>query len=235
MFQPIHTGSAMPVGFYNVDFTSEFQAGMIGGLTVVAGEVVMSVANGTTIPPYGILDDFKSASFQRTIRNDVTIISVPEIARGTDSDGDIINTIDVNGVLDHSNIIGTTYASDIDLTLNTTNGMITAGIGTKLNFDLDGDGAFDSVKIISSYVYRVPNIPGDDTTAASGKVTIWNARGEYVTDQYVTNVAYPINATLFCDPCGRFTTNPVDDCSPGIAMVTATPTHLDSTLQLLWF
>jgi len=236
MFQPVHVGNGLPVGFYNVDFSCEFQAGMMGGLTVVAGEVVMSVANGTTIPPYGILDDYKDSSFQRTIRNDLQVVNVPSVALAVDDDGDLTTSIELMATLDHSNLIASTFAGNVDnVVLNATNGVVTFPAGSKLNFDMDGDGTLDSIKIVSSYVYRVSNVPGDDSCAASGKVTVWHSRGEYITDQYEPSQPYPINAILFCSCNGKFTTQPEDDASPGIGSVTATPTALDSTMQLVWF
>lgn len=234
MFEPVQA-QGLPEGFWTVDFSSTFQAGMIGGLTVVAGEVVITTANGIDVPPYGIIDDSKDTSFMRTVRDDIVIIPVQEIIRVLDGDGDLTNAIDVTGNLNNANIIASAFSSDTDISLNTTNGTVTVEAGTKLNFDLDGDGILDSFKIVCSYAFRVSNIPGDDTTMASGKVTVWNARGTYMTDMYEPNVPYPLNATLFCSCNGKFTTTPPCEGSPGVAMVTGPPSSLDGSLMLLWF
>ena len=112
--------------------------------------------------------------------------------------------------------------------------MIMALAGTELNLDTDGDGILDAIRVVVNYIYQVPDIPGDDTTVGSGRVTIWFSRGFFATDQFDTTVSYPLNATLFVGLDGKLTTKQITPTHPGLAVVTGPPTALVNTLEFLW-
>jgi hypothetical protein len=120
-----------------------------------------------------------------------------------------------------------------NIILNHINGMIILPAGSKLNFD-SGSGRPDSVKTIVSYVYQIPNLPGDDTTIGSNRVTIWFCRGIFETDQYDTTQAYPLNATLYINSEGKLTTKQITPNHPGVAVCTGPPSALNSSLEFLF-
>lgn len=55
------------------------------------------------------------------------------------------------------------------------------------------------------------------------------------THNYDTNQRYPINANLYIDIEGRFSTKQSYVNSPVVGMVTGYPSAYDSSLQLVWF
>ena len=133
-------------------------------------------------------------------------------------------------------IIRSSFTCDVEgLVLNENNGILTAPAGTALNYDLDSDGVPDSIRTVCSYIYRIANIPGDNTTIGSGRITVWFQRGIFETDQYDAKQRYVPNATLFCDADGFFTTSQPSSSHPGIAMVTGPPSGINETLELLWY
>jgi len=221
----LDVGLGRPTGMFVVDPTVEFQAGMIGGLTTIGGDIVCTVSDGATIQPMGIIDDIKAQSFLRPSTNEAVIIAAT-------NDGNDKAASSVSGVLDHATIVESSFISDVDVVLNYVNGIITVPAGTDLNYDNDSDNVYDSILVTCSYTYEVSDLPGDDTTLGSGKVTVWYSRGFFATDQYDTTVSYTLNATLYCGSDGKLTST---SNGPGIAMVTAPPSALIAELQFLWF
>ena len=106
--------------------------------------------------------------------------------------------------------------------------------GTPLNFDADGDGIPDSIRTRVNYTYQVPNVPGDDSTQGSGRVTVWFQRIIFQTDQFETNQRYPVNANLFVSEEGKLTTRQPTPDHPGIAVVTGTPTSVFDSLEAIF-
>lgn len=224
MLRPLFTTS-QPNGAYGVDPTAEFQPGMIGGLVETGGEILMTVSDGVTIQPYGIIDDIRTRAFKQPAVSEQVIIPATADAYGE-------STTDVNGYLQNTNVDQNTFTADISIILIPINGVITVPAGTPLNYDSTGDNIYDSFLVTCSYYYQVPGVPGDDTTIGSGQVSIWFSRGEYSTDQYDTTVPYALNATLYCGSDGKLTTRPN---GPGLAMVTGPPHALYNELTFLWF
>ncbi len=114
------------------------------------------------------------------------------------------------------------------------NGVIVFLAGTELNFDLDGDGTPDAIRTVVSYSYQIPNIPGDDSTLASQRVTVWFQRMLAATDQFETNQKYPVNAPLFVNESGKLTTRQISPDHPAIALVTGPPNSIDTTMEFMW-
>jgi len=191
MLKIIHSGNAMPMSL-PIDPTSEFQPGMFAQLGLLGNDIVATVSDGTA--PLGIIDDVRSTAFTRSQIDEIVIVNVN--SSETNNNGALVSKEDMTGILEHPHINENSFTSTVSVLLNTVNGVITIPSGTELNYDSDGDGTYDSFRIICNYIYQVASKPGDDTTIGSGRITIHYQRGIYATDQFDTTQVYPINSTL---------------------------------------
>lgn len=218
----------MPASFA-VDPSSEFDGGMVAGLTVMGNRVVATVSNGKA--PIGIIDDIRTKAFTNVSWNEV--VMAPAV--GVEQNGRLVTPIDIKVELRKANVRKSSFTSDVPVVLNENNGIITFLAGTPLNFDLTGSGTPNAIRAVVSYTYYVANIPGDDTTAGSGRMSIWYGRMFAQTNCFETNVQYPINAPLFVSEVGLLTTRKPSQLHPSVAMVTAPPTPLNSMIEFFWF
>jgi len=231
MLQLIQVGNAMPVSF-PVDPSAEFQSGQIAQLKLVNQDIVCGVSDGRA--PFGVLDDVRARAFTQTVVDEVVLIQVREEDRQSSDGYNVYSNRDTSQHLNNANIVGTSFLADYDgLELNATNGILTLPAGSRLNFD-SGSGTYDSVKTIVSYVYQVPDLPGDDTTMGSNRVTIWFQRGIFATDMFEATQRYPLNATLFVNEEGKLTTMQPTPDHPGVAMVVGPPSAMVATLEFMW-
>ncbi len=230
-FRIVQSGNALPIS-YPVDRTAEFQPGMIAQLGMTGNNIVCGVSDGTA--PFGIIDDINSRAFTAPSIDEPIISFVPPALRQNIS-GRYYTTYDVYSTLDNSNIVQYSFTSNpVDVALVEKNGVIIFPEGTELNFDQDGDGIPDSIRTVCSYTFQVPNIPGDDSVSASGKMTVWFNRMIYQTDQYETTQRYPVNCPLFCNENGLVTTRMYIDNLPSIGFVTGSPSAIHGTLEAMW-
>ena len=223
----VQIGNALPVS-YPVDPTAEFEPGMIAQLYLRGNQLVCGVSDGRA--PFGIIDDFKTRAFTAPSIDEVVIAQAPAINEG----GKLVTPVDIKQELINPNVIPHSFITTLDVALVPRNGMVIFPAGTELNFDADGDGVNDSIRTVVSYTYQIPNVSGDDSTAGSGKVTVWFQRGIFQTDMYETNQRYPLNAILFVSENGKLTTSQPSEDYPGIAMVTGPPTAAHGSLELVW-
>lgn len=225
----IQVGNSLPFS-YPVDPTSTFQPGNIGQLKLIGNDIVVGLSDG--LAPLGIIDDIRATAFTQTVIDEIIII----LGLNVFTDGyNFFNGSDSKQELGNPSIIQSSFISDYEgLVLNKRNGIITLPANSILNWDANGDGKNDSVKAICNYVYQVPNLPGDDTTLGSNRVTIWFQRGIFATDQFDSLARYPLGAVLFVNAEGKLTTRQVTTNHPGIAMVTGPPSAINGTLEFLW-
>lgn len=230
MLRIIQTGSGLPVS-YTVDPTAEFQPGQIAQLKVMGNEVVCGVSDGTA--PLGIIDDINTSAFTAPVNDMVIIIPCVGIDDGY---GNYFSVVSAEKRIEgYSNVVRSSFVADVPgLILHDINGVIEVPEGTQLNYDADGDGIKDSMRIVISFIYKISNIPGDNTTIGSNKITVWFSRGVYETDQYDTTAQYVLNATLYCNLDGFLTTNQPSPSHPGVAMLTGPPTALNNTIEFMW-
>lgn len=231
MLRVIHIGNALPIS-YPVHPSAEFEPGMAAQLTILGNDIMATVSDGTA--PIGIIDDARTNSFTRPQVDEVVEVTLKESQIELDENGFRVNKEDAVGYLQYPNILEQSFVSDVTLILNPVNGVVTIPAGTRLNYDSDDDGALDSFKIISNYIYRIANKPGDDTTFGSNRVTVYYQRGIYATDQFDTRQIYPLNATLYVGLDGRFTVKQPTADHPGIAVVTGPPSSVEGTLEFMW-
>jgi hypothetical protein len=224
----VQVGNSLPVS-YPVDPTAEFEPGMIGQFYLRGNNIVMGVSDGRA--PFGIIDDYKTRAFTAPSIDEEVIASAPAVKQGNI----YITPVDVKWELANPNVIPASFITNpVDVSLIPRNGIVVFPAGTPLNFDLDGDGIPDAIRTIVSYTYQIPNVSGDDSTAGSGKITIWFQRGIFQTDMYESNQRYPLNAVLFVSEGGRLTTSQPNEDYPGMAIVTGPPTAAFSTLEFEW-
>jgi hypothetical protein len=225
----IQIGNTLPLS-YPVDPTATFQPGQVAQLKVMGNEIVCGVSDGTA--PLGIIDDINTAAFIAPVTDEVVVIP---ITGAHDGYGNYVSVVETEKRMRFSNIVRSSFVSDVEgLILYDVNGVIGVPAGTPLNYDIDGDGIPDSLRVIVSYAYRIPDIPGDNTTIGSGRITVWFQRGIFETDQFDTKQSYVVNATLFVNGEGKLTTAQPTANHPGVAMVTGPPTGLNQTLEFYW-
>jgi len=225
----IQVGNSLPASFI-CDPSVEFQPGMCGELTVIGNQVMATVSTGTA--PIGIIDEIRTKAFTSVSWNEVIIVP----ATGIPGPGGILVTpIDIKAELRKPNIIPDSFNSTIDVALNPVNGVITFVAGTQLNFDMTGSGTPDAIRTIVNYTYQIANIPGDDSTAGTGRMTVWFQRMFAQTDQFESNQQYPVRANLYVSESGYLTTRKPSDYHPAVAMVTAPPTPMNSMIEFLWY
>ncbi|CAB4197105.1 hypothetical protein UFOVP1290_625 [uncultured Caudovirales phage] len=228
MLRLIQVGNALPATFI-CDPSAQFQPGQIAELTVIGNQVMATVSNGTA--PIGIIDDIKTKAFTNVSWNEVVIVPAVGVMQGNQ----LVTPIDIKAELRKPNIIPSSFTSTVSVYLNPVNGVVTFLAGTPLNFDLMGTGTPNAIRTIVNYTYQVANIPGDDSTAGSGRMTVWFSRIFLQTDQYETNQQYPVRANLFVSENGFLTTRKPSAIHPAVAMVTAPPTPSHSMLEILWW
>jgi hypothetical protein len=203
---------------------------MIAQLKVIGNDIVAGVSDGTA--PIGIIDDVRTVAFTKPQVNEVVVI--PITATTTNGNGELVNIAEATGFLAFPHVIPESFVTTISVILNDQNGAVIVPANTPLNYDADNDGLYDSFKIIVSYIYRVANRPGDDSTAASGRITVHYSRGIYATDQWDTLQIYPLNATLYVGIDGKLTTKQPTENHPGVAIVTGPPSSHNGTLEFFW-
>jgi len=228
MLRLVQVGNTLPASFI-CDPSAEFQPGQIAELTVLGNQVMATVSNGTA--PLGIIDDIKTRAFTNVSWNEEVIVP----AVGVVSGGQLVTPIDIKAELRRPNIVSSSFSSTVKVTLNPVNGVITFLAGTPLNIDIMGTGQPNGIKTIVNYTYQVANIPGDDSTQGSGRVTVWFNRMFFQTDQYETNQQYPVKANLYVSEVGFLTTRRPSGIHPAVGMVTAPPTTMNPMIEVLWY
>jgi hypothetical protein len=229
MLRLVQTGNSLPVSFI-CDPSAEFQPGQICELTVIGNQVMGTVSNGTA--PIGVIDEIRTKAFTNVSWNEVIIVPAVGVPGPNNT---IITPVDVKVELKKPNIVKSSFTSTVNVVLNPTNGVITFVAGTPLNFDLLGTGTPNALRTIVNYTYFVANIPGDDSTSGSGRVTVWFQRMFFQTDQFETNQQYPVRANLFVSETGFLTTRKPSEIHPAVAMVTAPPTPLNPMIECMWY
>jgi len=229
MLKIINRGNAEPFSWV-CDPTVEFQPGQIAELTVLGNQICATVSAG--LAPIGIIDDIRTKSFTNVSWNEEIIVPIQNPS-GSPSNPTV--PYDTKVELKHPSIVKTSFRSSVPVELNANNGVITFIAGTPLNFNLTGNGPNDSIRAIVNYTYYIPNIPGDDSTASSGRMTVWYNRGIFETTVYETNQQYAVRANLFVSEMGLLTTRQPSTLHPAVATVTAPPSAISPTLQFMWF
>lgn len=231
MFRVVQSGNVKPFSF-PVHPSAEFLPGQVAQLMVMGNNVFVGVSNG--LSPLGIIDDIKSSSYSSTSVDEVVVTGL--IAGTVGPGGRLITPTDVRIPLRNAGISPDSFVSDpVDVELEPRNGNVIFLAGTELNIDLDGDGILDGIRTVVSYTYFVPNVPGENSTAGSGRVAVWINRIIGQTDQFDTTQRYPINAPLFVNEYGKLTSRKPGENYPGIGIVTGSPSSVFGSLEFLMY
>lgn len=231
MLRVIYTSYATP-WFWPIDPSATFQAGQIAQLTAVGNNIVCGVSDGSA--PIGIIDDNKTASFFAAAWDEEVI--TPIIPTVLDSNNQKVSQYETKVELINPNVDPDSFVSlYVDCALSPRNGVVTFPAGTPVNFDLNGSGEFNAIRTVVRYTYTIPNTPGDDTTAGSGRMTVWIGRIIAETDQYETGYEYPLNANLYVSEFGKLTSRQPTNTSPAIGIVTGPPSAMLSNLEFLYW
>lgn len=229
MLRLVQIGNTLPVSFI-CDPSAEFQPGQIAELTVIGNQVMATVSNGTA--PIGIIDDIKTKAFTNVSWNEVIIVPAIGVPGPNNT---IVTPVPIKVELRRPNVVPSSFTSTVNVLLNPVNGVITFIAGTQLNFDATGVGTPSGIRTVVNYTYQVANIPGDDSTQGSGRMTVWFERMFFQTEQYETNQQYPVRANLYCSEVGLLTTRRPSAIHPAIGMVTAPPTPMNPMIEVLYF
>lgn len=228
MLRVIQANTGRPVS-YPVDPNGTFEPGMVAQFKVLGNETLIGVSDGTA--PIGIIDDIKTVAFTLPVRDEIVIIPISATWDGYN----FVSTVEATKELQNAGIVTNSFATDYaGLSLNSINGILRAPVGSIANYTINSAAEPNSIRAIVHYSYRVPNIPGEDSTIGSSKMTFWYTRGIFQTDQYEM-VHYGVNATLFVSASGRFTTENSFAGQPGVAMCIVPPTAHNPLLELMWF
>jgi hypothetical protein len=213
-----------------VDPSAEFQPGQVASVTVLGNQVMGTVSDGTS--PIGVIDDIKIRAFTAVAWNEV--ITVPAAGVLNPQTNQLVTPVDIKAELHHAYVSPQSFVSTIPVQLVPVNGVIIFVAGTPLNYDLMGTGTPNAIRTVVNYTYQVPNLPGDDSTQGSGRMTVWFQRMFMQTDQFESNQVYPVRANLYVSEMGLFTTRRPSPIHPAIAIVTAPPSPMNSLVELLW-
>ncbi len=228
MLRIMQVGNSLPMSFI-VDPSAEFEPGQVAQLTVNSSIVMATVSDGKA--PLGVIDDIKTKAFTNRCINLVVIVE----AIGVDGpSGRLVTPVDIVYPLPNPNLIRNSFSSKVPCILNENNGIITFPAGTELNYDLTGTGQYNAIKTIVNYTYYVANVPGDDSTFGSGRVTVWFQRMFIQVSTFESNVSYPVNANLFINETGLFTTRKPSAIHPSVGIVTSPPNKNSPWLELMW-
>jgi hypothetical protein len=228
-FRIIQTGNNLPHS-WPVDPSAEFEPGQIAQLTVIGNQIVATVSNGSA--PLGIIDDIKTNSFSSISWDEEVIVAATGVIGPNNR---LITPVDIKQELKNPNIEPSSFVSDpVSVQLIPRNGIVVFPAGTELNFDMLGTGTPNAIRTVVRYSFQIPNIPGDDSTLGSGRVTIWFSRMLAATDVFDSSAFYSINANLFVNERGLLTTKQPAPNYPSVAIVTAIPSPIIPMLEFLW-
>lgn len=210
-----------------VDPSATFEAGQVAGLVEINGELFVTVSDGVSIPPVGVIDDNKTRAFTGTVLDEVQLVPAPVTIN---SSGQLVSTLDVMGSFDETNIIDSSFASNLDIVLNPKKGVFTIPAGTPVNYD-DGQG-FVGFEIIASYRFKIVDFPGDDTTDGSGQISIHFNRGIFTTNIFDTLATYQPGSPLFVTRDGMLTSQ--ETGSPMVAIALQPSSSVSNELMFMW-
>lgn len=233
MLKLINTGNSLSLS-YPLDYNATFEPGYIAELKMVGGVLVCGVSAG--LAPIGIIDDQRTAAFTQPAVDNIVIFGPDLIGTPITIGGNLAVGHEVVIELEHPSLVPNSFITSYPLLVNYVNGVVRAPANSLLNFNSTGDSTqpFDSIRAVVSYTFRIPDLPGADSTIGSGRVTIWFNRGVYQTDVWDTTQNYPLNCVLYCGLDGRLTSAQPTPAHPGVAICLGAASSFDPFIDFLW-
>lgn len=228
MFRIVDCSNALPKSIM-CDPSVEFQAGQGATLAIIGNQTMATVSDGTSF--IGVIDDTRIRAFTYNSWNEVVIAKNIPPVRGPS--GAYVTPVDQYATLDHPSILRHSFNSDVDCILNPNNGVITFLAGTPLNYDMNGSGYPNAIRAVVNYTYFVANVPGDDSTAGSHRMTVWYNRMWFQTDQFETNQQYPLMANLYISERGLWTSRKPSEFHPAVGMCCAPPSPQNPLVEIM--
>lgn len=209
------------------DPSDTFEPGMIAQHKLYGNTPVVGVSDGRA--PFGIIDDIRVNSFSAVAYNEdhKVLVTQPDIVSGR-----YYTPRDIFIPLNQPFVFPESFISSIPGSLNGRNGILTIVAGTELN--LIDAGIPIGISLYCSYRYAVAGLPGMDTTNGSGKISVHYGPMFIQTDQFETNMQYPIGAPLYVNEFGMFTTRKIEANYPPVGLVTDPPSAIVSMLGVYW-
>jgi hypothetical protein len=208
-----------------VDPSSRFEAGQIAGLIQINGELFVTVSDGMSIPPIGVIDDNKITAFTGTVVDEIQIVQAPVY----EQNGILLSSMDVMGALNETNIVESSFTTNLDIVLNPKKGTFIVPQNTPVNYD---DGSKIGFQLTASYRYAIVDFPGDDSTDGSGQISIHFNRGIFVTNIFDVLATYAPGQPLYVDSEGRLTSQETQ--SPVVAIALQPASALTNELMFMW-
>lgn len=230
----IQAGLGRPTSYFGSP-NDTFQPGQIGQMKLIGNDVVLGVSDG--IAPIGIIDDIRTQAFTQSVIDEEIIVEMI-----TSFDGyNWVNTATAKQEIKNSNIVPSSFrylnadgsTPPAGLSLNPVNGVLQAQVGAIANYQTLDSNHPNAIRVMLRYAFYIPNIPGEDSTLGSGRITIWFTRGIFQTDQYEM-VPYQVNATLFVSVAGKLTSERTKSNQPGVAICLIPPTAHNTMMEFLW-
>jgi len=226
MLKFVQPHNLIPASFI-VDPSDTFEPGMIAQCKLYGNQAVVGVSDGRA--PIGIIDDIRVSSFSAVAYNEQHSVLVTNPAT---VGGKLVTPIDIFIPLQNPFIFPESFISSIPGDLNAKNGILTILAGTELNL-IDG-GLPVGINLYCNYRFSITNLPGNDSTNGSGRIAVWYGPMFIQTDQYETNMQYPIGAPLYVSDTGYLTTRKIEENYPPVGMVTDPPGAMNSFLGVYW-
>lgn len=231
MLRILEAGNSIPYQ-WPVAPDATFESGTAMSLTVLGSQIFSTTSNGMSF--IGVADDVKTKAYSAVSWDEERIVTPDPSNITLNGSGQLVTVMDIKAELDNPNVDGNYFVSNpVPVQLIPRNGVIIFPAGTVLNLDIGGTGTPDSIRTHVRYPYQIPNVVGDDTTFGSQMVTIWFQRMLFETDQFEVNQQYNVMSNLFLNERGLFTTRQIFPNSPIVAICTAPPSMINSTLQAL--
>lgn len=231
MLRILESGNSIPFQWM-VSPDATFEAGTAMSLTVIGSQIFATPSNGMSF--IGVADDVKTSTFSAVSWDEEVIVTPSSSNIATNDSNQLVIINDIMKELDNPNVDGNYFISNpVPVQLIPRNGVVIFPAGTVLNLDIGGTGSPNSIKTLVRYPYQIPNVVGDDTTFGSQMCTVWFQRMLFETDCFEVNQQYNVMSNLFLNERGLFTTRQILPNSPIVAICTAPPSAINSTLQAL--
>lgn len=212
-----------------VDPSAVFEAGQIAGLIEINGQLFVTVSDGVSIPPIGVIDDNKTSAFTSNAIDELQFVPAPV----EEVNGVLVSTMDVMGALEEVNVIQSSFTTNIDIVLNPKKGTFIVPAGTPANYEEQvGNTTTFGFEVISSYTFQIADFPGDDSTDGSGQISIHFKRGIFCTNIFDTLSAVAPGQPLFVDSEGKLT--PQETASPVVAIALQPASSVNQELMFMW-